>query len=226
MKPHTRPPRILVADDHEFVRVGIISVLKESHPEWRIVGEARNGREASDLADALRPDVAIVDLCMPEMDGLGVTRHLCSTISGIRVVILSAHTAQPVVLKLRNAGASAVLSKFDAASQIAIVLERLLSGGRFFASESASQPRSELRVDECVPVQSLLTPRELDVFRLLAEGWSSKAAAWHLGLGVRTIESHRARINKHLGTAAPGALARMAIRDGIIKTVDVPSVIT
>jgi two-component system response regulator NreC len=213
--PH-RTIRILIADDHEFVREGLISILEDSHPEWRVVAAAANGRQAIDLSEALQPDVAVLDLSMPEVNGLKVTEHLCSSIEGIRVLVLSVHAAHPILRQLRRAGASAFLAKNETPARLVEALERVLAGEPFFASESASRSASELAPHEQIPIHYLLTPRELDVLRLLVRGLGNKEIAAVLDLSVRTAESHRADIMDRLSTGSLGELVKLAVRDGVI----------
>jgi DNA-binding NarL/FixJ family response regulator len=208
--------RILVADDHELVREGLVSVLQESHQDWQVVAQAVNGRQAIELAELLGPDVAIVDLSMPEVNGLKVTEHLIATIPDIRVLVLSVHMAHPVMRQLRRAGASAFLAKNEAPRQLVAALERVLACEPFFASESASRPASQLATAEQVPVQYLLTPRELEVLRLLARGLSNKEIAAQLDLSVRTAESHRADIMDRLSVDSLGELVKLAVRDNVV----------
>lgn len=212
----TRKIRILLADDHELVRQGLISILAASHLEWEVVAEATNGQQAIELAEALLPDIAIVDLSMPELDGLQVTRHLCSSVEGIKVMVLSVHMARPVMRQLRKAGASAFLAKNEAPQHLVKAIERVLAGETFFASESASRLPAQLEPGQQIPVQYLLTPRELEVLRLLARGQSNKSIANDLDMSVRTAESHRADILDRLSVDSLGDLVKLAIRDGIV----------
>ncbi len=208
--------RILVADDHELVREGLISVLRQAHPEWEVVGEAANGKEAIRLAEALRPNVAILDLSMPEPNGLRVTEHLSSAIRGIKVMVLTVHTAEPVMRQARRAGASAFVGKNELPDNLVTAVERMLAGEPFFASESASPPPSELKPAERIPVQYLLTRRELEVLRLLAQGLSNKEIASALGMSVRTVESHHANILSRLSVDSLGDLVKLAVADGLV----------
>lgn len=208
--------RILLADDHELVRQGLISILTASHLEWEVVAEATNGQQAIELAETLLPDIAIVDLSMPELDGLQVTRHLCSSVEGIKVMVLSVHMARPVMRQLRKAGASAFLAKNEAPQHLVEAIERVLAGETFFASESASRLPAQLEPGQQIPVQYLLTPRELEVLRLLARGQSNKSIANDLDMSVRTAESHRADILDRLSVDSLGDLVKLAIRDGIV----------
>jgi DNA-binding NarL/FixJ family response regulator len=210
-----RQVRILVADDHELVRKGLISVLQRAHPEWEIVGEAESGQQAIRLAEELRPNVLIVDLTMPEPNGLKVTERLTESIRGIKVLVLTVHSAEPLRRQLRRAGAAAFLAKSEVPNNLVKAVERILAGEPFFSSESASRPVSQLEPKERVPVQYLLTPRELDVLRLLVQGLSSKEIASALEMSVRTVESHRANILSRLSVESLGDLIRIAIADGL-----------
>lgn len=209
--------RILLADDHELVRQGLISVLEEAHPEWKIVASVSNGAEAIEQAEKLRPDVAILDLSMPEPNGLKVTERLTGSVPGIKVIILTVHAAEPVMRQIRRAGARAFLAKGEAPAHLVGAVERMLAGESFFASESASRPINQLEPRERVPVQYLLTPRELEVLRHLAEGLSNKQIAHLLDISVRTVETHRAEIMVRLGVDSLGEMVRIAIADGLLS---------
>ena len=204
---------ILIADDHELVRKGLISILTRSHPEWRVVGDVANGSDAIELGTALRPDVAILDLTMPDLSGWQVAERLLKSVPGIRIVILTMHAAAPILRRLRKAGVSAYLAKNEAPKMLVEAVERILAGEPFFASTSASRPIVE--PPEYIPVQFLLTPRELDVLRLLARGKTNKELANELDMSVRTAESHRANIMAKANVESLGELVRIAVRDGV-----------
>jgi two-component system response regulator NreC len=209
--------RILLADDHEVVRTGLSTILTRAHAEWEIVGEAVNGRQAIEMCERMRPDVLIVDLSMPGgPNGLQVTEHLLSSVHGIRIVVLTAHAAEPVMKQVRQAGASAFLSKSEAPANLVSVMEKMLAGERFFASESAHQLLTIPQARQRVPIQYLLTPRELDVLIKLAAGLSNKEIAVELDMSVRTVESHRSNIMARLAVDSLGELVRLAIRDGVV----------
>ena len=210
------PVRILIADDHELVRRGLVSILQDAHPEWEIVGEAVNGTEAIKLGESLLPDVAILDLSMPEPNGLRVTERLSSAVPGIRIMVLTVHTAEPVMRQIRRAGAAALLAKNEAPESLVTAVERMLVGESFFASSSASRRVTELAPHERVPVRYLLTPRELEVLRKLACGLGNKEVAAALNMSVRTVESHRASILLRLGVDSLGELVAIAVRDGLV----------
>jgi two-component system response regulator NreC len=207
----------MLADDHEFVRAGLARILTTAHQEWEIVGEAVNGAEAIEMGESLRPDVLIVDLSMPGgPNGLQVTEKLVAAVHGIKVVVLTIHSEEPVMRQVRQAGASAFLAKNEAPARLVSVVEKMLAGERFFASESARQPLSGPQARQQVPVQYLLTPREMDVLRRLAQGMSNKEIAMELEMSVRTVESHRSNIMSRLAVDSLGELVRLAIRDDVV----------
>ena len=207
---------ILIADDHELVRKGLISILGKSHPEWTVVAEASNGREAIERGESLQPNVAIVDLSMPDIDGLKVVEQLLKSVSGIHILVLTMHSAAPILQRLKKAGVAAYLVKNEAPRMLVTAIERVLAGELFFASGSASRSVKEIEAPEYVPALFLLTHRELEVMRLLAQGRSNKELAATLDMSVRTAESHHASILAKLGINSPGDLVRIAIRDGVI----------
>jgi DNA-binding NarL/FixJ family response regulator len=204
---------ILVADDHELVRRGLISILTQSHPEWKVVAEAPTWAAAIELGTALRPDVAILDLSMPDFTGLQVAERLFEEVPGIRIIILSIHASAPILRRLRKAGVSAYLAKNEAPKMLVTSVERVLAGEPFFASTSASRPKVD--APEYIPVQFVLSPRELDVLRLLARGKTNKELAAELDLSVRTAESHHANIMAKLQVESLADLIHLAIRDGV-----------
>lgn len=208
--------RILLADDHEFVRAGLARILAAAHPEWEIAGEAVNGREAIEMGERLRPDVLIVDLSMPGANGLQVTEALVEKVHGIKIAVLTVHSAEPVMRQVKHAGASAFLAKNEAPARIVEVVEKMLAGEKFFSSESALQHLSAPQARQRVPVQYLLTPREMDVLKRLAQGLSNKDIAMDLDMSVRTVESHRSNIMARLAVDSLGELVRLAVRDGVV----------
>ena len=210
--------RLLIADDHEFVREGLIRVLSERHPEWEIVGVAVDGRDALEMGERLRPDVAILDLSMPHLNGLQVTEQLARTVPGIKIMILTVHAAEPVLRQVRVAGAKGLLAKNDAPRKLVDAIEKILEGAPFVTSEASSRPPSALTNTDRVPVRFLLTPREIEVLKQLARGLSNKEIAGALDSSVRTIETHRANIMARLSVDSLGELVKLAIQDGLIET--------
>jgi DNA-binding NarL/FixJ family response regulator len=207
------PVELLIADDHELIRGALIRILANSHPEWRVVADVPTGTAAIKLGAALRPGVAILDLSIPEIDGLQVAERLLELVPGIRIIILSRYAAAPILRHLRKAGVSACLARKEAPKMLVHTVERVLAGEPFFASSSAA--RQKVEAPEYIPVQFLLTPRELDVLHLLARGKSNKELAAELGMSVRTAESHHANIMARLNVQSLGDLVRIAFRDGV-----------
>jgi len=208
--------RILVADDHELVRGGLANLLDTSHDDWKVVAQAGNGQEAIALAEELRPDLAIVDLSMPDGDGLEVTKRLLRSIPGIKIVVLTGHAVAPVMQQLKRAGASAFLAKSEAPHYLVEAVEHVIAEKGFYASASAYRSVAELESPEEIPIQFLLTPRELDVVKGLARGLSNKEIAKELGLSVRTVETHREGIQSRLTKTSLADLIKAAIRDGLV----------
>lgn len=199
-------PRILIVDDHEVVRRGL-RVLLESRPGWQVVGEADSGRAALALAEELRPHVAIVDLVMPEMNGLELTRQLLSVLPQVAVLILTMHDVDQVVRDAVSVGAKGYLLKSAAGPELVKAVEALHRGQTYFSG--VPNPGN---VPAPVP---LLSPREREVVQLLAEGRTSKEVAVALDISPRTVESHRANIMTKLRLTSLADLVRYAIRNGL-----------
>ncbi len=153
---------------------------------------------------------------MPGANGLMVTERLSSSIHGIKIAVLTVHSAEPVMKQVRQAGASAFLAKNEAPARLVSVVEGMLAGEKFFSSDSALQPLTGAQARQRVPVQYLLTPREMDVMRRLAQGMSNKEIAIDLDMSVRTVESHRSNIMARLAVDSLGELVRLAIRDDVV----------
>src|SRR5579883_2893602 len=205
------PPRILIADDHEFVRRGLINILLARHPDWQIVAEASNGVDAIQLAESTKPDIAILDLSMPGRNGLEVTEHLRASAPSIRTLILTMHTGEQIVRNLKKAGAAAYMVKTDASMKLVEAVERLIAGHTFFSSPAAVGEGGGPP-----PAQYVLTPREAEILRLIASGKGNKEIAYILHMSVRTVETHRANILLKLGAESAGDLIRIAVRDGLV----------
>lgn len=208
--------RILIADDHEMVRRGLVSILKAAHPEWQIVCEASSGTEAILLGGEVHPTLAILDLSMPDINGLEVAKKLRHLLPDIKILILTMHAAAPIQLQLRRIGVNAYLAKHEASVKLVAAVERVIAGGHFFASEMADRKQSELSGNEYVPSQFLLTAREIEVMRLLAEGKSNKEIACCLEMSVRTAETHHANVLAKLNVDSVGELVRIAVRDNLV----------
>jgi DNA-binding NarL/FixJ family response regulator len=211
--------RILVADDHGLVRRGARALL-QSRRGWRVVGEAANGREAVEKAIELKPDVAVVDIGMPELDGIEVTRQIRTSAPEIRVLVLTMHESGQMVRRALDAGASGYLLKSDLTESLAKAVETVADGNRFLPPKVSEIVMEEFlsstsKNQQGESASTPATPREVEVIRLLAEGKTNKEIAALLGITVRTVETHRAKIMLKLGLHSLAELIHYAVRRGI-----------
>ncbi len=219
--------RILVADDHEVVRHGVRSLL-EAHPGWEVIAEASDGRDAVEKASQLHPDVVILDIGMPNLNGLEATRQILRGHPGARVLILTMHESEQVVREVLEAGARGFLLKSDAGRDLVAAVEALQRNKTFFTSKVAemvletflkSKPRSP---EETFSTREILTPREREIVQLLAEGKSTKEVAVALNLSVKTAETHRSNIMRKLNLHSISELVLYAVRNNIVQVVQTP----
>ena len=211
--------RILIADDHEVMRHGLRTVL-EAHPGWTIAGEAANGRQAVEMARALKPDVIIMDISMPEMNGLDATREILRDAPASEILILTLHDSEHLAENVLKVGARGYVLKSDAATDLVRAVDRLRQHAPYFTSRVASLVLERFRnsapsVTRPEDVIVKLTARERQVVQLLAEGKSNKEVAVALGISVKTAETHRANVMHKLGLASLPDLVRYAIRTGV-----------
>ena len=212
-----KPVSIIVADDHVVIRKGLRTLLEE-HRGWKVVAEASNGREAVEKAARWRPDLVVLDLSMPELNGLEATPLILKAAPHARVVILTMHNTEELVDKTLKAGARGYVLKSDAERDLITALEAVLDDRNFFTPAVSDSFGSYLRAkqEEAGPGQNL-SPRERQIIQLLAEGRSNKEVAVRLGISVRTAENHRARIMRKLQLRSLSDLVRHAIRNKIIE---------
>jgi DNA-binding NarL/FixJ family response regulator len=213
--------RILIADDHAMTRRGAHAVL-HSRRGWRVVGEATNGREAVEKAIELKPDVAVVDIGMPELDGVEVTRQIREAVPNTKVLVLSMHESDQLISRALDAGACGYLLKSDLTNCLPKAVKAIAEGKRFLTPKVSEivlqgflKKRSQHRPGERAGVR--ITPRESEIVRLLAEAKSNKEIASQLGIAVRTVETHRANIMLKLGLHSLAELVHYALRCGIIS---------
>ena len=216
------PFRILVADDHEVVRRGLCALLR-NQPQWEVCGEAGDGREAVEKVVTLKPEVVILDIGMPNLNGLEATRQILKTNPQIKVLVLTLHDSDQVVQEVLNAGARGFLLKTDAARDLVAAVEALRRGKTYFTPKVAAMVldgylRREGTAPER-PARRRLTPREREVVQLLAEGKSSKEVAVVLGLSVKTAETHRSNIMRKLELHSVSDLVLYAVRNNIVHMV-------
>jgi DNA-binding NarL/FixJ family response regulator len=212
--------RILIADDHEVVRAGVRSLL-ESQPDCEICGEAVTGRQVVALAQQLKPDVAILDITMPELNGLEATRQIRKAAPTVQVLILSVHESEELVREIIDAGAHGYVLKSDAGRELTAAMHALRKHETFFTSRVAQialRAYQNKKPTGGAPPSPRggLTPREREVLQLLAEGKSNKETASALGISVMTVETHRSNIMHKLGAHSVAELVHYAVRQKII----------
>ena len=209
--------KVLLADDHEIVREGFKALI-EKQPDMSVIAEAANGKEAIRLARELTPDVVVMDVAMPELNGIEATKQIAGLEGPIRIVALSIHSESHYVGEMLKAGASGYLLKNCAFQELARAIRAVMEG-RTYLSEKvqcmAAEDEAGGEVRKAGPNADLLSPREKEVLQLLAEGWISKEIASRLHVSVRTVDAHRQHIMDKLGIRSIAELTRFAIREGI-----------
>ena len=213
--------RILLADDHDVVRRGL-SALLANRPDWQVVGEAQNGREAVSLAVKLKPQVAVLDLSMPELNGLEATRQIRKEVPETEVLVFSMYESEQFVRDLLAAGARGYVLKSDVTTQLLIAVETVARHKPFFTSEVAERVlEGFLKLGELSAgdgsATGILTPREREIVQLLAEARSNKEVSTILGISVKTVETHRASIMRKLGISSIVDLVHYAIRNNLVS---------
>jgi DNA-binding NarL/FixJ family response regulator len=211
------PIRVLLADDHTLVRAGIRSLL-QGLPGVEVVGEADDGQEALRLAETLRPDVVLMDVGMPGLNGLEVAGRLQTSDPAIRVIIVSMHTAEQYVLRALRAGCAGYLVKSSAVSELDVAV-RSVARGETYLSPVVSKRVVEdyvTRTGGAADPLEALTPRQREILQLVAEGHTSKDIAQRLYLSVKTVEAHRAQLMERLDLHDLAGLVRFAVRVGLV----------
>ena len=210
--------RILIADDHEVVRRGIRALI-ESHPGWEVCGEAQDGREALEQAREVKPDLILLDVGMPNLNGLEAARQILGSCTATQILILTMHYSPQLVREILAVGARGFLLKSDAGRDLLTAVEAVQNHRTFFTSQV-----TEIMVDGYLnpgqtekPSRGNLTPREREVLQLLAEGKTSKEVAVALNLSVKTAETHRTNIMRKLDLHSVADLTRYAVRNGIVQ---------
>ena len=210
--------RILVVDDHAVVRRGVRSLL-ESHEGWEVCGEATTGRDAVEQSRRLRPDVVVMDLSLPELNGLDATRHILKDAPETEVLVLTMHQSEELARDVLQAGARGYVLKSDADENLIAAVENLRQHKPFLTPTV-----TEFVLDGYIrdgadqdAVRGVVTAREREIIQLIAEGKSNKQAASALSISVKTIEAHRANIMRKLHLRSVSDLVRYAIRNKIVQ---------
>ena len=214
--------RVLLVDDHQVVRRGVAGIIGDARPEWEVCGEATTGREAVEAAISLKPDVVVMDISMPDMNGLEATREILKNNPETEVLILSMHESEQLVRDILSAGARGYILKQDAGNDLIAALEAVRLHKLYFTSKVSELVLSGYlgRANEA-PAEaqfSRLSPRELQIVQLVAESKSNKEVAAILHISVKTVESHRANIMEKLGLHSVTELVRYAIRNNIVES--------
>jgi two-component system, NarL family, response regulator NreC len=212
--------RILLADDHTVVRRGL-RLLLEGQPEFSVVAEASDGKQAVEAAETSRPDVVVLDVAMPNLNGIEAAQRILASNPAIAIVVLSMHSDEGYVLRALKAGAKGYLLKDAAEGDLIEAIKTVTRGKTFFSSEItkmlAEDYVREIRARGSEDSYELLTPREREILQLLAEGKSNKDIAGMLNLSLYTVETHRRNLQDKLNVHSFAELILYAVRKGVIS---------
>jgi two-component system, NarL family, response regulator NreC len=215
-----KPIRVLLADDHKLIRAGLVLVVQQQ-PDLSVIGEADDGRQAVQLVESLRPDVVVMDIGMPNLNGIEAARQITASRPDTAVVILSMHADEGYVLRALKAGARAYLLKDSATTDLVQAIRAVVEGKSFFSPAVSKvllqDYMRKLRRSGAEDSYDLLSPREREVLQLVAEGKSNKEVANLLNLSPYTVETHRAKIMQKLNLKGVPELILYAVRKGIIS---------
>ena len=213
---------ILLADDHTMLREGLRRML-ELEKDFQVVGQAQDGRQAVTMVNQLRPDVALMDIAMPRLNGFEATRQILKTVPATKVLILSAHNDDAYITAATRSGATGILLKQNSAHVVGEAIRQVQNGNTFFGPVVARrlhqlEGKSPNRAGRQQPGHACLTSRELEVFQLIAEGNAHKQIAAELGIGIKTVEKHREHLMQKLNVHDTAGLTRHAISAGVIES--------
>jgi DNA-binding NarL/FixJ family response regulator len=211
--------RVLIADDHKIMLAGLRSLL-EKQTDIEVVGEADNGRKAVQMAQEKKPDVIVMDVSMPDLNGIEATKQIIESLPETRVIALSMHSDKRFVMGMLRAGASGYLLKDCASQELANAIDQVAGGKKYLSPEITGVVIDDFLMgggssEEVATAASQLSPREREVLQLIAEGWSTKQIASHLYVSIKTIETHRRQIMKKLDLHSIADLTKYAIREGL-----------
>lgn len=229
----TTPIRVLLADDHDILRQGL-KLLLEAQPDLQVVGEARTGRTALEQVAELLPDIVVLDISMPDMDGLEACQHIRGQYPGTQVLMLTMHESEEYFLQALRMGAAGYLVKKAAPAELCAAVRTIKQGGAFLYPGLAKaliraylSPRGEPETEKntaqkesnapATGMLDVLTPREMEVLKLVAAGYTNQEIANRLILSIKTVQAHRANVMEKLGLHDITHLVRFALRHGLIQ---------
>lgn len=212
---------ILVADDHDIIRRGLKDLLS-AKPGWEVCAEAKTGKEAVALAEQLKPQIVVMDISMPDLNGLEAARRIHKSLPKTGILILTMHFSDQLVREVVEAGARGYILKSDADRDLVTAVDSIAKRRTFFTSRASEMLLGDFSwqssgVEPKLPARNRLTAREREIVQLLAEGKSSKEVAVALGISVKTAETHRANIMRKLEIHSVSELVRYAIKNQIIE---------
>jgi DNA-binding NarL/FixJ family response regulator len=214
--PPAKQISVLVAEDHPIMRQGLCALLK-ADGNFRIIGEARTGREAVEMARTLAPEVIVMDIAMPTLNGLEATRQILAANPAAKILVLSAHSGYGYPEHLRAAGVAGFLEKQTSAESLATAIREIARGGTFFSSSILGDRRDGRRGGPAAN-DAVLRTRESEVLQLVAEGWANKQIAAELLISIKTVEKHRQSLMDKLNVHDTAGLTRYAIARGVIES--------
>jgi two-component system response regulator NreC len=210
--------RVLIADDHKIMLAGLRSLL-EKQTDFDVVGEAENGRKAVQMAQEKTPDVVVMDVSMPDLNGIEATKQIVESLKATRVIALSMHSDKRFVMGMLRAGASGYLLKDCASQELANAIHQVAKGKKYLSPDITGVVIDDFLLggsqEGVATVTGVLSAREREVLQLIAEGWSTKQIASHLYVSIKTIETHRRQIMKKLDLHTIADLTKYAVREGL-----------
>jgi DNA-binding NarL/FixJ family response regulator len=212
-----KPTRVLLADDHNMVRQGLVAILR-AEADFEVVGEASDGHEAVERALSLRPDVVVLDIAMPRLDGLEAARRIRKALPMTRILVLTMHEEEEYVLRMVRAGAAGYLVKDGAAVELVEALRALRANKGYFAPQAARTLAAAYSENRPLPEDpyARLTDREREVFHLLIEGHTNARVAEILCISPKTVDNHRTHVMEKLGVHSAAELLRFAAKHNLI----------
>jgi two-component system response regulator NreC len=206
--------KILLADDHTIVRQGLKLILS-AHADMQVLAEAANGREAVELAAKLHPDIVLMDVAMPEVNGIEATRQMVAANPRIRILVLSMHKESVYVREILRAGARGYILKDAIDTELLTAIRSVARGDGYISPAVSGALLNDFRGNAANPID-LLSPREREVLQLIAEGKTNKEIATRLNLSVYTVDSHRGKVMVKLNLHSTGELVRFAMKQGLV----------